>query len=118
MECDGMDRFLGALIVAVIVLLALAWEASPASAEEKAYLGTVLEVNVEAKTFKIISHDGALIEVKADGKAAEHLGQIPLNSLIDVTVEMKGAKKPTIKSWKMAQAQSPCRIFDGSRCIP
>ena len=110
-----MDRFLGALLIAVGVLML--W-APLGQAEERTYLGTVLEVNLEAKTFKIISHDGALIDVKADGKAAEHLGQIPLNSLIDVTVEMKGAKKPTIKSWKMAQAQSPCRIFDGSRCIP
>lgn len=110
-----MVRVLVSVLVAVVVLL---WEASPASAEEKAYLGTVLEVNLEAKTVKIISHDGAVIDVKADGKAGEHLGQIPLNSLIDVTVEMKGANKPIIKAWKMVQAQSPCRIFDGSRCIP
>ncbi len=112
-----MDR--GAKTAVLIALLGLLTQwVGTGFAEERTYLGTVLEVNLEAKTLKIISHDGALIDVKADGKAAEHLSQIPLNSLIDVTVETKGAKKPTIKSWKMAQAQSPCRIFDGSRCIP
>lgn len=111
-----MDRFLGTLVVAVIVLLA--WEASPASAEEKAYLGTVIGIDTKAKTLKVVTLDGAMVEVAADGKAAEHLDKIPLNSLIDLTVEIKAGAKPVITSWKMAQAQSPCRIFDGSRCIP
>ena len=111
-----MVRVLVTLVVAVVVLFL--WEAPSTWAEERTYLGTVLEVNLEAKTVKIISHDGVLMDVKADGKAAEQLGQIPLNSLIDLTVEIKTGTKPVIKSWKMAQAQSPCRIFDGSRCIP
>ncbi len=110
-----MVRVLVALLVAVGVLM---WWAPLGHAEERTYLGTVLEVNLEAKTLRIISNDGVLLDVKADGKAAEHVGQIPLNSLIDLTVEIKAGAKPVIKSWKMAQAQSPCRIFDGSRCIP
>ena len=87
-------------------------------AEERAYLGTVIEVDAKSRVLKVISTDGAMLEVLADGKAAEHLDKIPLNSLIDLTVEIKTGTKPVIKSWKMAQAQSPCRIFDGSRCIP
>jgi len=88
------------------------------SAEERAYFGTVIEVDAKSRVLKVISTDGAMLEVLADGKAAEHLDKIPLNSLIDLTVEIKTGTKPVIKSWKMAQAQSPCRIFDGSRCIP
>jgi hypothetical protein len=87
-------------------------------AEERAYLGTVIQVDTKSRVLKVISTDGAMLEVLADGKAAEHLDQIPLNSLIDLVVEVKPGSKPRIKSWKMAQAQSPCRIFDGSNCIP
>lgn len=87
-------------------------------AQERTYFGTVIEVNLQAKTLKVVSLDGAVVEVKAVGKAAEHLDKIQLNSLIDLTVEVKAGAKPTIKRWKMTQAQSPCRIFDGSRCIP
>ena len=111
-----MVRVLVTLVVAAAVLFL--WEAPSTWAEERAYLGTVMEVDAKNKNLKVVTTDGALIEVKADGKAAEHLGQIPLNSLIDLTVEIKAGTKPVIKSWKMAQAQSPCRIFDGSRCIP
>ena len=51
-------------------------------------------------------------------KPAKHLDKIPLNSLIDVIVEMREGAPPLVKSWKMAQAKSPCRLFDGKMCTP
>ena len=109
-----------AMKTAVVIALwcLLAQGVGTGSAEERAYFGTVIEVDTKSRVLKVISTDGAMLEVLADGKAAEHLDKIPLNSLIDLMVEVKSGSKPRIKSWKMAQAQSPCRIFDGSRCIP
>jgi len=110
-----MVQFLVSLVVAIGVLLW--WVPSP-QAEEKTYFGTVIEVDNKNKVLKVVTTEGAMIEVAADAKAATHMDKIPLNSLIDLTVEIRTGAKPTIKSWKMAQAQSPCRVFDGSRCIP
>jgi hypothetical protein len=87
-------------------------------AEEKGYFGTVIGLDAKNKILRVVTTDGVMLEVTADGKAAEHLNKIPLNSLIDLTVEVKAGAKPTIKRWKMAQAQSPCRVFDGSNCAP
>ncbi len=49
----------------------------------EAYFGTVIEVDAKRRTLKVISTDGVMLEVLADGKAAEHLDKIPVNSLID-----------------------------------
>jgi len=110
-----MSRIFMGLVVAVSVLLC----GMPfASAAEKTYFGTVIHVEPKNSTMKVITNDGAMIEVMADGKAAKHLDKIPLNSLIDITVEVQPDGKLLVKSWKMAQAQSSCRVFDGKMCAP
>lgn len=110
-----MSRILVGLVVAVSVWMC----GIPfASAADKAYFGTVIHVDMNTKVMKVITNDGAMIEVGADGKAAKHLDKIPLNSMIDITVEVQPDGKLMVKSWKMAQAQSPCRVFDGSMCAP
>src|SRR4029077_14587914 len=96
----------------------------PVSAEqdkpekEKSYYGTVIAIDSNAKTVKLVTNDGVMVDLAAEDKAAKHLDKIPLNSLIDVIVEMRGGAPPLVKSWKLAQAKSPCRIFDGKMCTP
>ena len=117
-----MNRRLG---VGVLVLGFLMGTVSAAfSAEqdkpekEKSYYGTVIAIDPTAKTLKLITNDGHMVDLAAEDKAAKHLDKIPLNSLIDVIVDMREGAPPLVKSWKMAQAQSPCRIFDGKMCTP
>ena len=86
--------------------------------KEKSYYGTVIAIDPTAKTLKLITNDGVMVDLVAEDKAAKHLDKIPLNSLIDVVVEMREGAPPLVKSWKMAQAQSPCRLFDGKMCTP
>jgi hypothetical protein len=88
------------------------------SEKEKAYYGTVIAIDAKAKTLKLVTNDGVMVDVAAEDKAARHLDKIPLNSLIDLKVEMRDGAPPLVISWKMAQAQSPCRIFDGKMCVP
>ena len=110
-----MRWILAATVVAVSVLVC----GMPfASAAEKAYLGTVIAVDLEKKEMQVITNDGAIIHVVAEDKAAKHLDKIPLNTMIDIKVEVPEKGKPTVKSWTMAQAKSPCRIFDGKMCTP
>ena len=86
--------------------------------KEKSYYGTVIAIDPNAKTLKLVTNDGVMVDLVAEDKAAKHLDKIPLNSLIDVIVELREGAPPLVKSWKMAQAQSPCRIFDGKMCTP
>jgi hypothetical protein len=95
-----------------------ALSAEDKSEKEKSYYGTVIAIDQNAKTLKLITNDGKMVDLAAEDKAAKHLDKIPLNSLIDVIVEMREGAPPLIKSWKMAQAQSPCRLFDGKMCTP
>ena len=90
----------------------------PQSEKEKSYYGTVIAIDSNAKTVKLVTNDGVMVDLAAEDKAAKHLDKIPLNSLIDVIVEMREGAPPLVKSWKMAQAKSPCRIFDGKMCTP
>jgi hypothetical protein len=117
-----MHRRLG---VGVLVLgFLMGTMSAPVSAEqpkpekEKAYYGTVIAIDPTTKTLKLVTNDGVMVDIAAEDKAAKHLDKIPLNSLIDVIVEMREGAPPLVKSWKMAQAQSPCRIFDGKMCTP
>src|SRR5712691_8091701 len=84
--------------------------------KEKAYYGTVVAMDMQNGVMKLITNDGVMLDLAAEGKAAKHLDKIPLNTLIDIKVEMREGALPLIQSWKMAQAQSPCRIFDGKMC--
>jgi hypothetical protein len=90
----------------------------PTSEKEKSYYGTVIAIDSNTKTVKLVTNDGVMVDLAAEDKAAKHLDKIPLNSLIDVIVEMREGAPPLVKSWKMAQAKSPCRIFDGKMCTP
>ena len=90
----------------------------PKAEKEKSYYGTVIAIDPNAKTLKLVTNDGVMVDLAAEDKAAKHLDKIPLNSLIDVIVEMRQGAPPLVKSWKMAQAQSPCRLFDGKMCTP
>jgi hypothetical protein len=95
-----------------------AFPAEPEKSNEKAYYGTVIAIDAEAKTLKLIGTDGVMLDLAAEDKAAKHLDKIPLNSLIDLMVEVREGAPPLVKSWKMAQAKSPCRVFDGKMCNP
>jgi hypothetical protein len=86
--------------------------------KEKAYYGTIVAMDMNNGVMKLITNDGVMVDLAAEGKAAKHLDKIPLNTLIDIKVEMREGALPLIQSWKMAQAQSPCRIFDGKMCTP
>jgi hypothetical protein len=108
---------IGAILLFGSVPMAMA-AGEEKSEKEKAYYGTVVAMDQNAKTLKLVTNDGVMVDVVAEGKAAKHLDKIPPNSLIDIKVEMRDGAPPLIKSWKMAQAQSPCRVFDGSMCAP
>src|SRR5207245_3449612 len=81
--------------------------------KEKSYYGTVIAIDPNAKTLKLVTNDGVMVDLAAEDKAAKHLDKIPLNSLIDVIVEMREGATPLVKCWKMARAQYPCRIIVG-----
>lgn len=107
------------LLVALSVALSMIIPPAPnAAAAEKTYLGTVIEIDQNAKTMKVITNDGAMLDVLTDGKAATHLDKIPLNSMIDITIELQEGAKPMVKAWKIPSAKSPCRVFDGKMCAP
>ncbi|HEY3196472.1 MAG TPA: hypothetical protein VGJ57_00540 [Nitrospirales bacterium] len=116
-----MNRIVG-ILISVVFLAGTASSAFAAEQEkidnEKAYYGTVIAIDPNAKTLKLITNDGVMVDLVAEDKAAKHLDKIPLNSLIDVKVEMRDGAPALVKSWKMAQAQSPCRVFDGRMCTP
>jgi hypothetical protein len=117
-----MKRILGVLLISVGLIAwttSSAFTAEPEKADnEKAYYGTVIAIDPNAKTLKLITNDGVMVDLVAEDKAARHLDKIPLNSLIDLKVELRDSAPGLVKSWKMAQAQSPCRIFDGKMCTP
>jgi hypothetical protein len=112
----------GIFLIALSLLMGTTFSAFTAEQEktdkEKAYYGTVIAIDPSTKTLKLITNDGVMVDLAAEDKAAKHLDKIPLNSLIDVKVEMREGAPALVKSWKMAQAQSPCRIFDGRMCTP
>ena len=116
-----MNRIVG-ILISVLLVAGTGSNAFAAEQEkmdnEKAYYGTVIAIDPNAKTLKLITNDGVMIDLVAEDKAAKHLDKIPLNSLIDVIVEMRDRAPALVKSWKMAQAQSPCRVFDGKMCAP
>jgi hypothetical protein len=117
-----MNRIAHVFVIAMSLLLGFASSAFTAEAEksdkEKAYYGTVVAIDANTKMVKLVTNDGVMVDIAAEGKAAKHLDKIPPNTLIDMNVEMRDGAAPLIKSWKMAQAQSPCRVFDGSMCAP
>ena len=117
-----MNRILEVLLIALGLVAGTTSSAFTAEQEktdnEKAYYGTVIAIDPKAKTLKLITNDGVMVDLMTDDRAAKHLDKIPLNSLIDVKVEMREGAPGLVKSWKMAQAQSPCRIFDGKMCTP
>ncbi len=116
-----MTRILAVSLVAIVFCAGITLTAFPAEdlkPNEKAVYGTVIAIDPEAKTLKLIGTDGVMLDVVAEDKAAKHLDKIPLNSLIDLIVEMRAGAPPVVKSWKMAQAKSPCRVFDGKMCNP
>jgi hypothetical protein len=104
--------------IGVLVAVFLLFGGVSAWAAEKAYLGTVLSIDMNTKVLQLVTNDGAMINVTAEDKAAKHLDKIPLNSLIDLVVEEQADGKLTVKSWKMPQGKSPCRLFNGSMCAP
>jgi hypothetical protein len=106
------------ILIAVLVAVTVLFCGMPSWAAEKAYLGTVISIDMNAKVLQVITNDGAMIQVTAEGKAAKHMDKIPLNSLIDLVVEVQGDGKLMVKSWKMPQGSSPCRVFDGATCAP
>lgn len=116
-----MTRILVVFLLATILsegMILTALSAEDDKANEKAYYGTVIAINADAKTLQLIGTDGVMVDLAAEDKAAKHLDKIPLNSLIDLMVEMREGAPPLVKSWKMAQAKSPCRVFDGKMCSP
>lgn len=116
-----MTRILVASLSAMVFCAGIALPVFPAEdlkSNEKAVYGTVIAIDAESKTLKLIGTDGVMLDVAAEDKAAKHLDKIPLNSLIDLVVEMREGAPPVVRSWKMAQAKSPCRVFDGKMCNP
>jgi hypothetical protein len=113
-----MKAFPVALLFVLSFSCAPAFGAEEKSDKEKAYYGTIVAMDMNNGVMKLITNDGVMLDLAAEGKAAKHLDKIPLNSLIDIKVEMREGALPLIQSWKMAQAQSPCRVFDGKMCAP
>jgi hypothetical protein len=106
------------ILIAALVAVNMLFCGTPSWAEEKAYLGTVISIDTNAKVLQVVTNDGAMIHVASDDKAAKNLDKIPLNSLIDLVVEAQPDGKLMVKSWKIPQGKSPCRVFDGTMCAP
>lgn len=87
-----------------------------ASGPTKSFYSPIIRIEPE-KGFFLISTGSGILWVQVEDHVKEHLKTLARGDMIDVVVEFRPNNlPPLLKSWKLAQSESPCKIFDGKTC--
>lgn len=96
------------------------WGLEDIPGKETSIYSPVIQVvpDHNGKGFIRVSTQGGVLWVEASEAAKPHLSELPVGSLIDITIVFRGKPTPPlIKSWRLASGDSPCPIFDGQQCL-
>ena len=100
-------------------IAAFAEEAQPEPKSEgpvKSYYSPIVRLEAE-KGFLLITTDSGILWIQVEDSAKPHLKTLAVGDMIDVIVQFRSNNlPPLLKTWKLAQSQSPCKIFDGVNC--
>ncbi len=88
----------------------------PAFAEDRSFYSPVIYIDKE-KSQILISTSATVFYIEVPDAAKPHMDKLPLSSLVDFVVEMRGEDKPPlIKTWKVKSGESTCMYFNGTEC--
>ena len=115
-------RFLSLLALPCIVfwsMVAFAEEAQPKPQSEelvKSYYSPIVRLEAD-KGFLLITTGSGILWIQVEDSAKPHLKTLAVGDMIDVIVQFRPNNlPPLLKTWKLAQSESPCKIFDGVNC--
>ena len=85
-------------------------------AEDRSFYSPVIYIDKEQNQI-LISTSGKVFYVEVPDAAKPHMEKLPISSLVDFVVEMRGDDKlPLIKTWKVKSGESTCMYFNGKEC--
>ncbi len=88
----------------------------PAFAEDRSFYSPVIYTDKE-KSQILISTSATVFYIEVPDAAKPHMDKLPISSLVDFVVEMRGEDKPPlIKTWKVKSGESTCMYFNGTEC--
>ena len=88
----------------------------PAFAEDRSFYSPVIYIDKE-KSQILISTSATVFYIEVPDDAKPHMDKLPISSLVDFVVEMRGEDKPPlIKTWKVKSGESSCMYFNGKEC--
>ena len=88
----------------------------PAFAEDRSFYSPVIYIDKERSQI-LISTSAPVFYIEAPDAAKPHMDKLPISSLVDFVVEMRGEDKPPlIKTWKVKSGESTCMYFNGTEC--
>ena len=88
----------------------------PAFAEDRSFYSPVIYIDKE-KSQILISTSATVFYIDVPDAAKPHMDKLPISSLVDFVVEMRGEDKPPlIKTWKVKSGESTCMYFNGKEC--
>lgn len=88
----------------------------PAFAEDRSFYSPVIYIDKE-KSQILISTSATVFYIEVPDAAKPHMDKLPISSLVDFVVEMRGEDKPPlIKTWKVKSGESTCMYFNGTEC--
>lgn len=100
----------------IVLAFVTAFMSAPAFAEDRSFYSPVIYIDQEQNQI-LISTSGKVFYIEVPDAAKPHIEKLPLSSLVDFVVEMRGDDKlPLIKTWKVKSGESTCKYFDGKEC--
>ena len=88
----------------------------PAFAEDRSFYSPVIYIDKE-KSQILISTSATVFYIEVPDDAKPHMDKLPISSLVDFVVEMRGEDKPPlIKTWKVKSGESTWMYFNGTEC--
>lgn len=88
----------------------------PAFAEDRSFYSPVIYIDKD-KSQILISTSATVFYIEVPDAAKPHMDKLPISSLVDFVVEMRGEDKPPlIKTWKVKSGESTCMYFNGTEC--
>ena len=87
-----------------------------AATKLKSYYSPILKLEADNGYF-LISSDSGIQWIQVEDNAKPHLKTLEVGDMIDVVIQFRpGNVPPLLKSWKLANSSSSCKIFDGKTC--
>ena len=104
------------LLTFSLSLFFLTMTAVPVFAEDRSFYSPVSYIDTE-KSQILISTSATVFYIEVPDAAKPHMDKLPISSLVDFVVEMRGEDKPPlIKTWKVKSGESTCMYFNGKEC--